>query len=281
LDVADTEQSRIMAIFSLSFNLGHDGNFHLLDREHFIFLPWCAAGSGDGARSLERLAASFVPNTILGWHSSIFGPYFVVGALYSGVAAVIIVLAIIRKAMHLEYFLRDEHFQGMGKFLLILSFTWAYFYFADYITAWYGRQPVEKTILDLFSHGFASPFWITMLVCNLLIPVATLWSKKIRGSIPALLLVCIFVQIGMYLERYLIVNVSLGQNELPFSWGVYVPHLPEILVTIGSFALVAFLYTLFSRIIPLIPVWEIQEGQMLQGLRRVGRALIPTRIEPD
>ena len=76
-------------------------------------------------------------------------------------------------------------------------------------------------------------------------------------------------------------SVSLGRNEMPFSWGTYVPHLPETLITIGAFALVAFLYILFSRIIPLIPVWEVQEGQMLQGLRRIGRALVPTRADPE
>ena len=83
----------------------------------------------------------------------------------------------------------------------------------------------------------------------------------------------------MYLERYLIVVVTLGRNEMPFSWGTYVPQLPETLITIGAFALVAFLYLLFSRLIPLIPVWEIQEGQLMQGLRRIGRALVSTRSE--
>lgn len=216
-----------------------------------------------------------------GWHSSIFGPYFVVGALFSGVAAVIIVLALIRKAMHLEYFLRDEHFDGMGKFLLILSLTWAYFYFNDYIVPWYGQAPVEKVLFAWFEHGRAAPLWYLMLFSNIVVPWATLWSRRVRTSIPALFLVCVFVQIGMYLERYLIVPVTLGRNELPFDWGTYIPHLPEVLITIGAFAGVGLMYILVSRIFPLIPVWEVQEGQMLQGLRRIGRALIPTRAEPE
>jgi Ni/Fe-hydrogenase subunit HybB-like protein len=120
-----------------------------------------------------------------------------------------------------------------------------------------------------------------MLFSNVLLPALTLWSKRIRTSIPALFLVCIMVQVGMYLERYLIVPGSLGVNELPFSWGLYVPHLPESLITVGAFALVGLLYVLFSRIFPLIPVWEVYEGQILHGLRRIGRALVPTRAEPE
>jgi molybdopterin-containing oxidoreductase family membrane subunit len=216
-----------------------------------------------------------------GWHSSIFGPYFIIGALFSGVAAVIIVMIIIRKAMKLHYFLREEHFDGMAKFLLILSFSWAYFYFNDYIVTWYGNLPVDKILLDLFAKGYVAPLWYLMLICNIAIPWLTLWNKRIRTSPMALLLVCLGVQVGMYLERYLIIPVTLGRNELPFSWGLYLPHLPESLITVGAFAMVAFLYILFSRFFPLIPVWEVQEGQILQGLRRIGRALVPTRGEPD
>jgi Ni/Fe-hydrogenase subunit HybB-like protein len=216
-----------------------------------------------------------------GWHSSIFGPYFVIGALFSGVAAVILVLAIIRKGMHLEYFLRAEHFEGMAKFLLILSFTWAYFYFNEYILPWYAHEPVMKVLYDLFVRGWAAPIWMLMLFSNIVVPWATLWSKRIRKSIPALIIISIFIQIGMYLERYIIIPVTLGRNELPFDWGIYIPHIPESVITIGAFSMVAFFYILFSRVFPLIPAWEILEGQVFQGMRRVGRALIPTRSESE
>lgn len=214
-----------------------------------------------------------------GWHSSIFGPYFVIGALFSGVAAVIIVMAVIRKAMNMEYFIREEHFGGMAKFLLILSFSWAYFYFSDYIVPWYGGEPVMHVIFDLFRRGWAAPLWFLMLFANILLPWATLGSRRLRSSIPALVVVCIFVQIGMYLERYLIIPVMSGYSEFPFDWGVYIPR-AGILMTVAVFALVVLLYLLFSRLFPLIPVWEILEGQIFQGLKRIGRALIPTRSEP-
>jgi Ni/Fe-hydrogenase subunit HybB-like protein len=194
---------------------------------------------------------------------------------------VIIVLAIARKALHLEYFLRAEHFDGMGRFLLVLSLAWAYFYFNDVLVPWYGQLPVDKTILQLFISGRAAPLWSLMVFSNLVLPAATLWSRRVRTFIPAMVVISIFVNIGMYLERYLIVAVSLGRNELPFDWGSYIPHWPEILITIGAFSLIGFLFLVFVKLFPIIPIWEVREGQMKQGLRRIGRDLVPTRVDPD
>ncbi len=216
-----------------------------------------------------------------GWHSTVFGPYFVSGALLSGAAAVIIVLILIRKPLRLEYFLRDEHFDGMGKFLLVLSLAWGYFYFNDFLAPWYGQKPVDKTILQVFTHGYAAPLWWLMVFGNFVLPVTTLWSRRVRTSKLAIFIVSVFVNIGMWLERYLIVAVTLGQNELPFDWGRYVPHAPEILITIGAFSLVGFLYLIFVKLFPIIPLWEIELGQLEQATRRIGRAIVPTRVDPD
>ena len=212
-----------------------------------------------------------------GWHSTVFGPYFVIGALFSGAAAVIIVLAIIRKVMHLEYFLRAEHFNGMAMFMLILSFAWAYFYFNDYIVPWYGQGPAEKVLFNTFARGPAAPLWYLMLFSNIVLPWATMWSRKLRTSIPVVVTVSIFVNIGMYIERVMIVAITLGVNELPFSWGTYRLQLPETLITIGAFSLVVFLFFLFSRFFPIIPVWEVQEGQEAERLHQAGRAMVVTR----
>jgi molybdopterin-containing oxidoreductase family membrane subunit len=216
-----------------------------------------------------------------GWHSTVFGPYFVVGALFSGAAAVIIVLALLQKFMHLNYFLRPEHFDGMGKFLLLLSFTWAYFYFNDYLAPWYGGAPADKALSNLLQRGSGAPFWYLMLFCNILVPWATLWNKKIRRSVGALFFISVLVNVGMYLERVIIIPIGLGINELPFDWGQYRLQLPETLITIGAFSLVGFLYVLFTRFFPVIPMWEVYEGQILQGVRRIGKALVPSRSDPE
>jgi molybdopterin-containing oxidoreductase family membrane subunit len=216
-----------------------------------------------------------------GWHSTIFGPYFVVGALFSGTGAVLIALVLLRKTLHLEHFLRDEHFNGMCLLLLVLSLTWDYFYFNDYIVPWYGQDPVEKVISATLTHGWAAPLWYLMLFCNVLLPPALLWSKRLRTSPVAIMVVAVAVNIGMYLERVIIVPVSLGYNELPASWGIYIPHIPETVITICAFCLVGFLYLLFTRFFPMIPLWEVREGQMMTGLRRIGKALMRTRIESE
>jgi Ni/Fe-hydrogenase subunit HybB-like protein len=216
-----------------------------------------------------------------GWHSTVFGPYFVSGALLSGAAAVIIVLVIIRKVLHLEYYLRDEHLNGMGKFLLVLALAWGYFYFNDFLVPWYGQQPVDKSILQVFTTGYAAPLWWLMVFGNFVLPLMTLWSRRIRTTPAAMLVISVFVNIGMWLERYLIVAVMLGRNELPFDWGLYIPHLPEILITIGAFSMIGFGFLVFIKLFPIIPLWEVRLGQLEHGLRRVGQAVVPTRIDPD
>lgn len=213
-----------------------------------------------------------------GWHSTIFGPFFIVGALFSGVGAVIIVMIILRKSMRLGYFLREEHFNAMGIFLMILSIAWVYFYFNEWIVNWYGNLPAEQVIQKMLT-GDLAPLFFLMLFSNIIVPLGTLWSRRVRTSLPALFVVCIFVQIGMYLERILIIPGMLSRNELPFNWVNYTPHWPEVMITIATFCFLALLYILFTRVFPIIPLWEVYEGQALQGTRRVGRAIFPTRTE--
>jgi Ni/Fe-hydrogenase subunit HybB-like protein len=214
-----------------------------------------------------------------GWHSTIFGPYFVVGALFSGVAAVIIIMTILRKYLHMEYFLREEHFNGMAIFLLILSFSWAYFYFNDYLVPWYGAEPPEKLLNSLLQFGRFAPFWWLMIFSNIILPWAILWNRKWRTNRTILLIVAIFVNIGMYMERVIIVPIGLTINLLPYNWGIYWLQLPETLIVLGSFCLVIFLFFLFARFFPLIAVWEVKEGQEQHQLRQTGRAVVDTRTE--
>jgi Ni/Fe-hydrogenase subunit HybB-like protein len=215
-----------------------------------------------------------------GWHSTVFGPYFVIGALFSGTAAVIIVMSIVRKALRLEYFIRPEHFDGMGKFLLILSITWAYFYFNDYIIPWYGQEPAEKALHALWQHGSASLMWFLMLFANIAVPWLALWSRRVRRSVPAMLGIGLLVQVGMYLERYLIIPVALTRNYLPFDWGSYAPRV-EVVITAGAFSAIGLGFLLYSKMFPIIPATDVIEGQHQSFLHRVGRALFSARTEPD
>jgi Ni/Fe-hydrogenase subunit HybB-like protein len=188
-------------------------------------------------------------------------------------------MIIVRRTMRFGYFMREEHFNAMGIFLLLMSFTWIYFYFTEWITNWYGNLPLEIAIQKMLT-GPLAPLFYLMLFSNIVVPLTTLWSRRIRTSLPAMFIVCIFIQIGMYLERILIVAGFLSRNELPFNWVNYVPRWPEIVITIGVLATLALMYIIFTRIAPIIPLWEVYEGQALRSTRRVGRAVVSTRTEP-
>jgi Ni/Fe-hydrogenase subunit HybB-like protein len=215
----------------------------------------------------------------VGWHSTIFGPYFVIGAIYSGAAAVIAVLLIVRRSMKLDYFLRAEHFDFLAKLVLVFSFAWTYFYFNDYLVEWYGGDWVTQALLTFQARGPIAPFWYAMLFFNIVVPWATLWNKRVRHSPVLLILITVGINIGMFLERYIIVTGFLRRNNMPFDWGVYNPRPVELSIAASTFALFALLYVIVSRIVPLIPVWEVIEGQLSHTRRRIGKVLVTSVAE--
>ena len=223
----------------------------------------------------------FAMATRPGWSSTVFGPYFVIGALHSGMAAVAIVLFLLRSTMkHYKYFIRPEHFNTIGMLMFLVSMAWAYFYFNDYIVPWYGGDVWDKLFQEYAEKGPKAYLWYTMLICNIAVPWLVLWNRKWRETPWLLAIVGILINVGMYLERYIIIPVGVTINRMPFTWRQYEPRI-EIPMTVGTFALFLLLYMLASRIIPLIPVWEVQEGQEAHMLRKIGKAEIPTLSEME
>jgi len=223
----------------------------------------------------------FAMATRPGWSSTVFGPYFVIGALHSGMAAVAIVLFMIRSTMkNMKYFIRPEHFDTLAKLSLMVSMAWAYFYFNDYLVPWYGGDKWEKILQDFTQRGPIGWLWYVMLFCNIVVPWSILWRKKWRQTPWLMAIVGLIINIGMWIERYVIIPEALTINRMPFTWEIYVPKL-EIFLTIGTFAFFFLLYLLASRLIPLIPVWEVQEGQESHMLRKIGKAKISTVSEID
>jgi len=195
-----------------------------------------------------------------GWHSTIFGPYFVVGAIFSGIAALLIMMIVLRKVYHLENYLKEIHFNYLSILLLIMSLLWFYFTFSEYLTTYYGNEPDEmRVFLYKFTGGFAPYFW-AMFACNFLIPVAILANKKTR-RIKGILIASISVVIGMWLERLIIVVPSLANPRLEYPTGIYIPSLTEWSVFIGAIAVFILGFVLFAKFFPLISVWEIKEGR--------------------
>ena len=193
------------------------------------------------------------------WHSTIFGPYFVAGAIFSGIAALIVAMAVLRKVLHLEEYLHPVHFQNLGKLLLLMSLLWGYFTFVERLTTWYGNAPAEMAVFWETQTGSYAPLFWTMVFCNFVIPFPILAIKRLR-TITGCVIASSTIVVGMWLERFLIVVPSLATKHLPYTWSYYRPQPVEIMITISTFAAMVLLYTLFSKAVPIISIWELKVG---------------------
>ncbi len=194
------------------------------------------------------------------WHSTIFGPYFVVGAIFSGIAALIIAMALIRRMYHLENYLKPVHFNNLGLLLLVMSLLWFYFTFAEFLTTYYGSEPTHLAVFySKVSGRFAGIFW-TMVVCCFVIPISILARRKTR-TVAGTVIASVFVNIGMWLERYAIVVPTLSMPRLPLGKINYSATWVELAITLGFFASFILLYMGFTKFFPIVSIWEIREGR--------------------
>jgi molybdopterin-containing oxidoreductase family membrane subunit len=216
------------------------------------------------------------------WHSSIFGPYFVAGAIFSGIAALIVAMAIIRRVHHLEAYLKPVHFRYLGYLLLVMTLLWFYLTFAEYLTGYYGNEPEE---MKVFWSKFTGRFWITfwaMVVLNFVVPIAFLVRLQ-RHAIGKTVAASLCIVVGMWLERFNIIVPTLSNPRLPFPEGTYWPTWVEWGETAGSFGLFILFYVLFVKFFPIISIWEIQEGREV-GLQEVEerlRTYLPEETKPE
>ncbi|MDO8501176.1 MAG: NrfD/PsrC family molybdoenzyme membrane anchor subunit [Gemmatimonadaceae bacterium] len=214
-----------------------------------------------------------------GWHSTIFGPYFVVGAIFSGTAGIITAMMIFRRAYHLERYLLPEHFHKLAKILLVLSLLYAYFTLSEYLTAWYGGLESDARLLDLLAGGtaFGRSFWL-WAAFGLFVPIGLLLFPS-RRSLGAIMTASVLINIGMWWKRFLIVVPTLETPFIPAqAAGIaprYFPSLVECLITAGAFAGFLLLFTLFSRLFPILSIWETVEDaeEVKQATVRTGHAL--------
>jgi len=213
------------------------------------------------------------------WRSTIFGPYFVVGAIFSGIAALIVAMLVFRKAYGLERYLKPIHFRYLGQLLLVMSLLWFYFTFAEYLTAYYGNEPEE---MHVFWAKFSGPFWPFfwgMALTNFVVPVLCLVRLR-SHTLGKVLTASLSVSVGMWLERFIIVVPTLSNPRLPFGEGMYWPTWVEWGELAGSFALFALFYLLFTKLFPVISIWEIREGREL-GLKEVEERLLSYLPDPS
>lgn len=192
-----------------------------------------------------------------GWHTTIFPPYFVAGAILSGCAMVYNLLIVVRYMFKLEKFILVEHLDSCLRLTLLTSTIVFYAYGIEFFVAWYSGNPYEWAVFEKRAVGpYAFYFW-TMVFCNCIFPLA-FWSKKARNSIPLAWVICVLINVGMWFERYNIIMSSLVEDFLPSSWGHFEPGLWEIVITTASFGMFFVFFLIFCRFFPIISLSEIK-----------------------
>lgn len=203
-----------------------------------------------------------------GWNSTVFGPYFVAGALYSGSAAVVLIMAAFRKMYHLEKYITKKQFNYMGQIVLALTLIYAYFNLNEYAVPAYKMASTEGFLLhDLFSGSYSVVFW-TLQFGTVLLPAIILAFPKGRTPVMASI-VCVVIVIGAWVKRYIIVIPTLLHpylpiQKVPVSWTQYFPNWVEWSITFGALAGIFLVITLFAKIFPIVSIWEVKEGREIE-----------------
>ena len=192
-----------------------------------------------------------------GWHATIFPPYFVAGAIYAGFAMVLTLSIPVRKIFGLEDFITMRHLDNMGKVLLSTGLIVGYGYMMEAFTAYYSGNQYERfMILNRMGGPYATIYWC-LVACNIVTP-QFLWSRKVRSKVGALFAIAMVVNVGMWLERFIIVVTSLHRDFMPSSWGMYYPTRWDIMTFVGTIGLFVALLFLFIRFLPLISIFEMR-----------------------
>ncbi|MGZ8483070.1 MAG: NrfD/PsrC family molybdoenzyme membrane anchor subunit [Candidatus Binatia bacterium] len=203
------------------------------------------------------VSLDFAVAIVPGWHTTIFPPYFVAGAIYSGFAMVLTLAIPLRAAYGLHDFITERHLQNMAKIMLATGLVVAYGYFMELFTAWYSTNEFEMYTAQNRMVGPYAPAYWALILCNVIVPQA-LWSERVRASPILLFVIAIIVNIGMWLERFVIVITSLHRDFLPSSWGNYLPTIWDWATFAGTIGLFLTLVFLFIRFLPMISIFEMR-----------------------
>lgn len=202
------------------------------------------------------VSTDFATSIIPGWHTTIFPPYFVAGAIFSGFAMVMTLAVIARRLLHLEDFITLGHLEKMNKIMLVTGMMVGYAYGCEFFIAWYSGSIYESFAFVNRAFGpYAWAYWI-MVTCNVLVP-QVFWIKKWRTSIAVMFVASILINVGMWFERFVIV-MSLARDYLPSSWDYYKPTIWDISTFVGSFGLFFTLFLLFAKFVPMIAMSEVK-----------------------
>ena len=203
------------------------------------------------------VSLDFAAGIVPGWHATIFPPYFVAGAIYAGFAMVLTLAIPLRRIYGLQDFITMQHLNYMGRIVLATGLVVAYGYTMEAFMAWYSGNIFEQyMMINRFVGPYAPMYWL-LLLCNVVVPQA-LWFARVRASTVALMVVCMFVNVGMWLERYIIIVVSLSRDFMPSSWGLYHGSIWDYGMFLGTIGLFLTLFFLFIRFLPMISIFEMR-----------------------
>lgn len=201
----------------------------------------------------------FAMSVVPGWHTTIFAPYFVAGAIFSGTAMVMTLVIPMRKIFRLENYITLDHFENLAKVLLLTSLIVGYSYLVEGFLAFYSGNVLEQAISQYRLMGHYRYLYWMMLLFNAVLPLF-LFKKSLRRNLVFLFILSIFVNIGMWLERFVIIVTSLAHEYLPYAWGTYSPTWVEGVITLGSFGLFFTLFLVFTKTLPVLAITEVKEN---------------------
>jgi len=203
------------------------------------------------------VSTDFATSVLPGWHTTIFPPYFVAGAIFSGFAMVSTLAIITRKIYGLENIITINHLEKMNKIMLVTGMMVGYSYGCEYFIAWYSGNEYEHFAFINRAFGpYAWAYW-TMITCNVLVP-QLFWSRKMRTNVPVMFIAALLINVGMWFERFVIIVSSLHRDFLPSSWDYYRPTIFDIGIFVGSFGLFFTLFLIFLRFVPIIAMSEVK-----------------------
>ena len=253
----DRAKTRIRKIALGIFSLGWRGGNRQWQNYELAYLLLAGLSTPLVLSVHSVVSTDFATSIIPGWHTTIFPPYFVAGAIFSGFAMVNTLAIIARKIYGLENFITINHLEKMNKIMLVTSMMVGYSYGCEFFIAWYGGNEYEGFAFINRAFGpYAWAYW-TMISCNVLVP-QIFWFKRLRTSIPVMFVAALLINVGMWFERFVIVVSSLSADFLPSSWDYYSPTFVDIGIFIGSFGLFFTFFLIFLRFLPMIAISEVK-----------------------
>jgi molybdopterin-containing oxidoreductase family membrane subunit len=253
----DRATSRVRKLIYGTLSLGWDGSQRTWSRYEMVYLLLAGLATPLVVSVHTIVSFDFATSVIPGWHTTIFPPYFVAGAILSGMAMVLKLMIITRSVMNFQDYITLRHISAMCKLMLTTSLIVGFAYGTEFFVAWYSGNPYERfTFISRALGSMAWAYWI-MVGCNVIVP-QLLWSAKLRANLVVVFFVSLLINVGMWFERFVIITTSLSRDFLPSNWADYAPTWIEIATLVGSFGMFFTLFLLFCRLLPVIAIGEVK-----------------------